>query len=212
MERLRQRADFLAVADGVRVAAPAFTLQSRRRDDAGPARVGFTVTKKNGTATERNRSKPMRMPPSKRMTASATVPTCSTEAYESLPSQGQISDASAAAIRKNAGAGIRSRSLARLDSTAATAASAHTRTARPNDSMPYSSAQPRAPPPPRCATTVLPASRQQRETGRRRFIAIVLYFGAYSLAARSGKPFRLHRHGPSEAAVPSSSALPCRLE
>jgi len=30
-------------------------LQSRRRDDGGPIRVGFTVTKKNGTATERNR-------------------------------------------------------------------------------------------------------------------------------------------------------------
>ena len=55
MERLRQRADFLAVAHGVRAAAPAFTLQSRRRDDAGPVRVGFTVSKKNGTATERNR-------------------------------------------------------------------------------------------------------------------------------------------------------------
>jgi ribonuclease P protein component len=55
MERLRQRADFLAVADGARVAAPAFTLQSRRRDDLGPIRVGFTVSKKNGTATERNR-------------------------------------------------------------------------------------------------------------------------------------------------------------
>jgi ribonuclease P protein component len=55
MERLRQRVDFLAVANGARVAAPAFTLQSRHRDDAGPVRVGFTVTKKNGTATERNR-------------------------------------------------------------------------------------------------------------------------------------------------------------
>ena len=30
-------------------------LQNRRRDDQGPIRVGFTVTKKNGTATERNR-------------------------------------------------------------------------------------------------------------------------------------------------------------
>jgi ribonuclease P protein component len=30
-------------------------VQSRPRDDAGPIRVGFTVTKKNGTATERNR-------------------------------------------------------------------------------------------------------------------------------------------------------------
>src|SRR5215475_346046 len=52
---LRQRADFLAVADGARVNSPAFTLQGRRRDDLGPIRVGFTVTKKNGTATERNR-------------------------------------------------------------------------------------------------------------------------------------------------------------
>src|SRR3982075_2354851 len=55
MDRLRQRADFLAVADGVRTNSAAFVLQSRRRDDDGPIRVGFTVTKKNGTATERNR-------------------------------------------------------------------------------------------------------------------------------------------------------------
>jgi ribonuclease P protein component len=55
MERLRQRADFLAVADGARVNSPAFTLQGRRRDDLGPIRVGFTVTKKNGNAPERNR-------------------------------------------------------------------------------------------------------------------------------------------------------------
>jgi ribonuclease P protein component len=55
MDRLRQRADFLAVADGTRVNGTAFAVQSRRRDDSGPIRVGFTVTKKNGTATERNR-------------------------------------------------------------------------------------------------------------------------------------------------------------
>jgi ribonuclease P protein component len=55
MERLRQRADFLAVANGARANFGAFTLQSRRRDEHGPPRVGFTVTKKNGTATERNR-------------------------------------------------------------------------------------------------------------------------------------------------------------
>ena len=55
MDRLRQRADFLAVANGARVNRPAFVLQSRRRDDRGPIRIGFTVTKKNGTATERNR-------------------------------------------------------------------------------------------------------------------------------------------------------------
>ena len=55
MDRLRQRADFLAVANGARVNTAAFTLQGRRRDDLGPIRVGFTVTKKNGNAPERNR-------------------------------------------------------------------------------------------------------------------------------------------------------------
>ena len=65
MDRLRQRADFLAVANGARVNSPAFVLQSldRRsldrqnlgRDDSGPIRIGFTVTKKNGNAPERNR-------------------------------------------------------------------------------------------------------------------------------------------------------------
>ena len=55
MDRLRQRADFLAVAGGARANSAAFVVQSRSRDDDGPVRVGFTVTKKNGTATERNR-------------------------------------------------------------------------------------------------------------------------------------------------------------
>src|SRR3981189_1101727 len=55
MDRLRQRADFLAVANGTRVNSAAFVVQSKPRDDLGPIRVGFTVTKKNGTATERNR-------------------------------------------------------------------------------------------------------------------------------------------------------------
>jgi ribonuclease P protein component len=55
MDRLRQRADFIAVANGARMSGPAFVLQGRTRDDAGPVRVGFTVTKKVGTATERNR-------------------------------------------------------------------------------------------------------------------------------------------------------------
>jgi ribonuclease P protein component len=55
MDRLRQRADFLAVANGARANTVAFVVQRRRRDDDGPIRIGFTVTKKNGTATERNR-------------------------------------------------------------------------------------------------------------------------------------------------------------
>ena len=46
MDRLRQRADFLAVANGARASSAAFVVQSRRRDDDGPVRVGFTVTKK----------------------------------------------------------------------------------------------------------------------------------------------------------------------
>ena len=58
MERLRQRADFLAVANGgARVAAAAFVLQSRHRKDSGPIRIGFTVSKKVGNAPQRNRVK-----------------------------------------------------------------------------------------------------------------------------------------------------------
>ncbi len=55
MQRLRQRADFLAAATGLKVSAGAFVLQARRRSDDGPARVGFTVSKKVGNAVERNR-------------------------------------------------------------------------------------------------------------------------------------------------------------
>jgi ribonuclease P protein component len=55
MERLRQRADFLAAAAGSKVTAPAFLLQARKRTDDGPVRFGFTVSKKVGNAVERNR-------------------------------------------------------------------------------------------------------------------------------------------------------------
>jgi ribonuclease P protein component len=55
MERLRQRADFLAAASGIKVPATAFVLQARKRADEGPARFGFTVSKKVGNAVERNR-------------------------------------------------------------------------------------------------------------------------------------------------------------
>ncbi len=55
MERLRQRADFLAAAAGRKAPTPSFVLQARARADVGPARVGFTVSKKVGTAVERNR-------------------------------------------------------------------------------------------------------------------------------------------------------------
>ena len=55
MDRLRQRADFLAVANGARANSTAFVVPGRRRDDDGPIRIGFTVTKKNGNAPQRNR-------------------------------------------------------------------------------------------------------------------------------------------------------------
>ena len=55
MERLRQRADFLAAATGIKVPATAFVLQARKRADDGPMRLGFTVSKKVGNAIERNR-------------------------------------------------------------------------------------------------------------------------------------------------------------
>jgi ribonuclease P protein component len=55
MERLRRRADFLAAASGASAPGAAFVLQARRRGDDGPVRIGFTVSKKVGTAVERNR-------------------------------------------------------------------------------------------------------------------------------------------------------------
>ena len=57
MQRLRQRADFVAAATGPRAPAAAFVLQARRRDDEGPARFGFTASRKLGTAVERNRAR-----------------------------------------------------------------------------------------------------------------------------------------------------------
>lgn len=74
MDRLRQRADFLAAASGPRVNSAAFVVQSRRRDDDGPTRVGFTVTKKNGNAPERNRIRRRLREVVKRVDAGAMPP------------------------------------------------------------------------------------------------------------------------------------------
>lgn len=54
---LQKRADFLAAARARRQGMPGFLLQARRRDDDGPARVGFTCSKKIGNAVARNRAK-----------------------------------------------------------------------------------------------------------------------------------------------------------
>jgi ribonuclease P protein component len=74
MERMRQRADFLAAAAGAKASAAAFTLQGRARHDQGPPRVGFTVSKKVGNAVERNRVRRrlreiVRLAPANRMRA-----------------------------------------------------------------------------------------------------------------------------------------------
>ena len=63
MERLKRRSDFRAVTQaagaGARAHASAFILQARARAQdgaqAGPPRVGFTVSKQVGNAVERNR-------------------------------------------------------------------------------------------------------------------------------------------------------------
>jgi ribonuclease P protein component len=55
MERLKQRADFLAAAAGTKAPGAALVLQARARGDAAPPRFGFTVSKKVGNAVERNR-------------------------------------------------------------------------------------------------------------------------------------------------------------
>jgi ribonuclease P protein component len=56
--RLTKRAEFLRVAaKGRKVPALGLVLQALQRADSGPARVGFTVTKKVGNAVVRNRTR-----------------------------------------------------------------------------------------------------------------------------------------------------------
>ena len=56
--RLKRRADFLRVASrGRKAAVHGLVLQALVRADGGPARIGFTVTKKVGNAVIRNRTR-----------------------------------------------------------------------------------------------------------------------------------------------------------
>ncbi len=53
--RLRKRSEFLATRRGEKRRGKFFLLEILKRADEGPARVGFTVTKKTGNAVKRNR-------------------------------------------------------------------------------------------------------------------------------------------------------------
>jgi ribonuclease P protein component len=56
--RLKRRAEFLLLAaKGRKAPMPGLVLQALRRGDAGPARLGFTVTKRVGNAVVRNRTR-----------------------------------------------------------------------------------------------------------------------------------------------------------
>ena len=56
MQRLKRRRDFLAAAQGRKAPRLAFLLETRRRDESGETRFGFTVTKRMAVkAVERNR-------------------------------------------------------------------------------------------------------------------------------------------------------------
>jgi len=60
IERLTKRREFLAAATGARASSRGFSVQAKARGEAlargeGPARFGFTVTRKTGNAVERNR-------------------------------------------------------------------------------------------------------------------------------------------------------------
>jgi len=79
VERLRHRADFLRVAAGRwKYATPGLVLQMRPREDMSnpTARVGFTVTKKVGSAVIRNRARRRLREAARVALAEAALPGC----------------------------------------------------------------------------------------------------------------------------------------
>ncbi len=85
-------------------------------------------------AAARNRCQPMCIPPSNKMIASAIVTTFCTRVTGSCTACGRSSAVTAAATRKNAGAGTLIRALSRLDSTAAVPTRPIARTTTPKSS------------------------------------------------------------------------------
>ena len=57
MERLKRRREFLRAARGRKWAARGLVLQAVDRNDGGPPRIGYTVTKRVGNSPQRNRVK-----------------------------------------------------------------------------------------------------------------------------------------------------------
>lgn len=57
LQRLTKRAQFLFVRAGVRAARPSLLVEARRREEAGAIGVGFTASRKAGSAVARNRAK-----------------------------------------------------------------------------------------------------------------------------------------------------------
>ena len=55
--KLRKRREFLACARGLFRAMPLIVVQMRHRGDDGPARIGFTTTRRIGNAVVRNRAR-----------------------------------------------------------------------------------------------------------------------------------------------------------
>jgi ribonuclease P protein component len=110
MERMRQRADFLAAAAGAKASAAAFTLQACRRQDQGPPRVGFTVSKKVGNAVERNRVRrrlreTVRLAPTGRMQAGHDYVLVGRRAALALPFERMIAELDGALDRLHRGHG-----------------------------------------------------------------------------------------------------------
>lgn len=96
--RLTKRREFVAAASGRRFHSERMTVQGRLRDDEGPLRVGFTVTKKVGHAVERNRIKRRLRHATREALARAPAPATEDARHDAAP----IADAGAPHGRANA--------------------------------------------------------------------------------------------------------------
>jgi len=57
IQRLTKRSQFLFVRHGLRAARPSVLIEARRRAETGPIGLGFTASKKVGSAVIRNRAR-----------------------------------------------------------------------------------------------------------------------------------------------------------